>query len=104
MINRTNTQSIILNLELNNSYKITYWKLNALLLEYCETLGINIPHYCYHKNLSISGNCRICLVELKNYLKSIVSCATSAKACLNNGEIYLNSPLVKKAIKNKSCF
>ena len=37
-----------------------------LLIEYCETLGINIPHYCYHKNLSISGNCRMCLVELKN--------------------------------------
>jgi len=70
------------------------------LIEYCETIGIDIPHYCYHKNLSISGNCRMCLVELKNSPKPVVSCAMSAKACLNNGEIYTNSPLVKKAREN----
>jgi NADH-quinone oxidoreductase chain G len=77
-----------------------YWKYNAPLIEYCETLGINIPHYCYHKNLSISGNCRMCLVELKNSPKPIVSCSMSAKSCLNNGEVYTNSPLVKKAREN----
>ena len=40
-----------------------YWKHNAPLIEYCETIGINIPHYCYHKSLSISGNCRMCLLN-----------------------------------------
>merc|ERR1712127_1140093 len=58
------------------------------------------PHYCYHKNLSISGNCRMCLVELKNSPKPVVSCAMSAKSCLNNNEVYTNSPLVKKAREN----
>ena len=71
-------------LEFQSNQKKDYWKLNAPLIEYCETLGINIPHYCYHKNLSISGNCRMCLVELKNSPKPVVSCALSAKSCLNN--------------------
>ena len=76
------------------------WKQNTPLIEYCETLGITIPHYCYHKSLSISGNCRMCLIELKKSPKPVVSCAMSAKSCLNNGEIYTNSPLVKKAREN----
>lgn len=87
-------------LEFNSNSKTNFWKHNAPLIEYCETLGITIPHYCYHKNLSISGNCRMCLIELKNSPKPIVSCAMSAKACLANNEIYTNSPLVKKAREN----
>lgn len=87
-------------LEFQSNHKNDYWKHNAPLIEYCETLGINIPHYCYHKSLSISGNCRMCLVELKNSPKPIVSCAMSAKSCLNNSEIFTNSPLVKKAREN----
>ena len=87
-------------LEFQNTYKKDYWKQNAPLIEYCETVGVEIPHYCYHKNLSISGNCRMCLVELKNAPKPIVSCAMSAKSCLNNSEIFTNSPLVKKAREN----
>ncbi len=87
-------------LEFQSNHKNDYWKQNAPLIEYCETIGINIPHYCYHKSLSISGNCRMCLVELKNSPKPIVSCAMSAKSCLNNSEIFTNSPLVKKAREN----
>lgn len=87
-------------LEFNSNSKKNYWKHNAPLIEYCETLGINIPHYCYHKNLSISGNCRMCLIELKNSPKPVVSCAMSAKSCLNNNEVFTNSPLVKKAREN----
>ena len=87
-------------LEFQSKQKSNLWKQNAPLIEYCETIGINIPHYCYHKSLSISGNCRMCLVELKNSPKPIVSCAMSAKSCLNNSEVYTNSPLVKKAREN----
>lgn len=77
------------------------WKLNAPLIEYCETIGVSIPHYCYHKNLSISGNCRMCLIELKKSPKPIVSCAMDAKSSLAaNTEIHTNSPLVKKAREN----
>jgi len=42
----------------------------------------------------------MCLVELKNSPKPIVSCAMSAKSCLANGVIYTNSSLVKKAREN----
>jgi len=86
--------------EFKNNLNNNFWKQNTPLIEYCETLGVNIPHYCYHKNLSISGNCRMCLVELKNSPKPIVSCAMNAKSCLANGDIYTNSSLVKKAREN----
>ena len=87
-------------LEFRNDLNHSFWKQNVPLIEYCETLGINIPHYCYHKNLSISGNCRMCLIELKNSPKPIVSCAMNAKSCLANGDIFTNSSLVKKAREN----
>ena len=77
------------------------WKTNAPLIEYCENLGIEIPHYCYHKDLSIAGNCRMCLIELKKSPKPVVSCALNAKSTLaSNSEIFTNSPLVKKAREN----
>jgi NADH-quinone oxidoreductase subunit G len=87
-------------LEFKNNSNDNFWKQNTPLIEYCETLGINIPHYCYHKGLSISGNCRMCLIELKNSPKPIVSCAMNANSCLANGDIYTNSSLVKKAREN----
>jgi len=41
------------------------------LIAYLIANGISIPHYCYHNDLSIAGNCRVCLVEIKNYKKRI---------------------------------
>lgn len=71
------------------------------LIAYLIANGISIPHYCYHNDLSIAGNCRVCLVELKNSMKPIVSCATTAKAALsNNSNMYHDSALVKKAREN----
>jgi NADH dehydrogenase/NADH:ubiquinone oxidoreductase subunit G len=70
------------------------------LLAYLLSNGIAIPHYCYHNNLSIAGNCRICIVELKNAMKPIVSCATNAKAVIENSVVYHDSALVKKAREN----
>ena len=42
----------------------------------------------------------MCLIELKGSPKPVVSCAMSAKSCLNNAEVFTNSPLVKKAREN----
>ena len=50
------------------------------LIAYLIANGISVPHYCYHNDLSIAGNCRVCLVELKNSMKPVVSCATNARA------------------------
>lgn len=70
------------------------------LITYLITNGISIPHYCYHNDLSIAGNCRVCIVELKNSMKPIVSCATNINSALFNTEIYHDSALIKKAREN----
>ena len=70
------------------------------LISYLIANGISIPHYCYHNDLSIAGNCRVCLIELKNSMKPIVSCATSASTVLYNNNMYYDSALVKKAREN----
>jgi len=46
------------------------------LLEAARSVGIEIPHYCYHPGLSIAGNCRMCLVEIEKIPKLQPSCAT----------------------------
>src|ERR1700744_2470299 len=54
-----------------------------------------IPRFCYHERLSIAGNCRMCLVEVKpGRPKPQASCALPAA---DNQEIFPNSPMVKKA-------
>jgi len=40
--------------------------------------GIDIPHFCWHPSLSVSGNCRVCLVEIEKMPKLVISCATLA--------------------------
>ncbi|MEO1160038.1 MAG: 2Fe-2S iron-sulfur cluster-binding protein, partial [Pseudomonadota bacterium] len=35
------------------------------LIQACEAAGAEIPRFCYHERLSIAGNCRMCLVEVK---------------------------------------
>ena len=77
-----------------NNIKINYIPNNRSIIEYCENLGIDIPHYCYHPDLSIAGNCRMCLIEVKNSPKPVISCAMSV---LNKMEIFTDSPLVKKS-------
>lgn len=77
-----------------NNLKINNLHNNKSIIEYCENIGINIPHYCYHPNLSIAGNCRMCLIEVKNSPKPVIACSMSI---LNKMEIYTDSPLVKKA-------
>jgi NADH dehydrogenase/NADH:ubiquinone oxidoreductase subunit G len=70
------------------------------LIAYLISSGLSIPHYCYHNELSIVGNCRVCLVEFNKLNKPLVSCTTSAKTVLHDNFIYYDSPLVKKAREN----
>ena len=41
----------------------------------CHQNGIDVPHYCYHPDLSIAGNCRICMVGVKGLPRPVVACA-----------------------------
>ena len=72
------------------------------LLQACEQAGREIPRFCYHERLSIAGNCRMCLVEVKGMPKLAASCAMGVND-LRPGpegqppEILTNSPPVEKA-------
>jgi len=67
----------------------------ATVLQACEAAGKEIPRFCYHERLSIAGNCRMCLVEVKpGPPKPQASCALPAA---ENQEIFTQSPMVKKA-------
>ena len=51
---------------------------NSTVMEAANRLGIYIPHFCYHKKLSIAANCRMCLVQVEKAPKSLPACATPA--------------------------
>jgi len=72
------------------------------LLQACEAAGAEIPRFCYHERLSIAGNCRMCLVEVKGGPKPVASCAWGVRDCRPGPkgeppEILTRSPMVKKA-------
>jgi len=48
----------------------------ATVMDAAHALGIFIPHFCYHKKLSIAANCRMCLVEVEKAPKPLPACAT----------------------------
>jgi NADH-quinone oxidoreductase subunit G len=48
----------------------------ATVMDAANALGIAIPHFCYHKKLSIAANCRMCLVEVEKAPKPLPACAT----------------------------
>jgi len=87
-------------IDINNKNQIKNLDNKLSLIAYLINKGITIPHYCYHNDLSIAGNCRVCLVELKNSPKPVVSCAITAKSCLLNNSVYYDSVLLKKAREN----
>jgi len=72
-------------------------KPRIAIIEACQLIGIKLPRFCYHELLSISGNCRMCLVEVDTIEKPIASCATEAK---NGMEIFIENAFVKKAREN----
>src|SRR3990172_4605642 len=53
------------------------------ILDAAQANGIEIPHYCYHPALEIAGSCRMCLVEVDNSPKLVLSCSTEAKDGMN---------------------
>ena len=65
------------------------------VLQVAELAGEEIPRFCYHERLSIAGNCRMCLVEVKpGPPKPQASCALPAA---EGQEIFTKTPMVKKA-------
>src|SRR5260221_665009 len=72
------------------------------LLRPCEAAGADIPRFCSQERLSIAGNCRMCLVELKGSPKPVASCAWGVRDCRPGPkgeppEVFTKTPMVRKA-------
>jgi NADH-quinone oxidoreductase chain G len=67
---------------------------NSTVLQACDSLGIDIPRFCFHERLLIAGNCRMCLVEIEKSPKPVASCTLPVAEGM---KIFTKTPLVKKA-------
>jgi NADH-quinone oxidoreductase subunit G len=75
---------------------------NATLLQVCESVGAEIPRFCYHERLSVAGNCRMCLVEWVGAPKPQASCALQVRDIPPNrdgtpAKINTNSEIARRA-------
>jgi len=52
----------------------------SMVMHAANALGIYVPHFCYHKKLSIAANCRMCLVDVEKAPKPLPACATPVSA------------------------
>jgi NADH-quinone oxidoreductase subunit G len=64
------------------------------VMQACESAGIEIPHFCFHKRLKIAGNCRMCLVDIEKSPKPVASCSMPASEGMI---VHTNSARVLKA-------
>lgn len=64
--------------ELTIDGKIVEVPEGSMVMHAAHKLGVYVPHFCYHKKLSIAANCRMCLVEVEKAPKALPACATPA--------------------------
>jgi NADH-quinone oxidoreductase subunit G len=67
-----------------------------MLIEVADAAGIVIPRFCYHKKLSVSANCRMCLVEVEKAPKLQPACATPV---MDGMKVFTHSPKALAAQK-----
>ena len=68
----------------------------STVMDAAHSLGIYIPHFCYHKKLSIAANCRMCLVQVEKAPKPMPACATPVA---NGMKVFTNSEMAVNAQK-----
>jgi NADH-quinone oxidoreductase subunit G len=68
----------------------------STVMDAASQLGIYIPHFCYHKKLSIAANCRMCLVQVEKAPKPLPACATPVT---NGMKVFTHSELAVTAQK-----
>ena len=64
----------MLNLEIDG--KAVQVPNGSTVMDAAVKLGVYVPHFCYHKKLSIAANCRMCLVQVEKAPKPLPACAT----------------------------
>ena len=69
---------------------------NSMIMDATNKLGIYVPHFCYHKKLSIAANCRMCLVQVEKAPKPLPACATPVTEGM---KVYTHSDAAIKAQK-----
>lgn len=78
-----------------NDFNYTY-NNKLTLIQACIKNQIDIPRFCYHEQLSIAGNCRMCLVEDLKQLKPLASCAIN----ITNGMTICTNTIKVKNLVN----
>ncbi len=68
----------------------------TMVIAAAHAAGIYIPHFCYHKKLSIAANCRMCLVQIEKAPKPMPACATPVSEGM---KVYTTSEMAIKAQK-----
>ena len=76
--------------------KMVETRKGSMVIEAAQQAGIYIPHFCYHKKLSIAANCRMCLVEVEKAPKPLPACATPAT---DGMKVHTHSEMAVKAQK-----
>ncbi|WP_397474416.1 NADH-quinone oxidoreductase subunit NuoG [Pusillimonas sp.] len=69
----------------------------SMVMHAAHKLGLYVPHFCYHKKLSIAANCRMCLVEVEKAPKPMPACATPAT---NGMVVHISSEIAVAAQKS----
>ncbi len=72
-------------------------KKGTSILEAAKKVSVRIPTLCYHEDLCIAGNCRVCVVEVDGHRNLVASCATP---CEQDMVIKTNTPKVRTARKD----
>ena len=82
----------MINVEIDG--KLVETERGSTVLDAAYKAGIHIPHFCYHKKLSIAASCRMCLVEVEKAPKPLPACATPAA---DGMKVHTHSKMAVKA-------
>jgi NADH-quinone oxidoreductase subunit G len=66
----------------------------STVMDATNKLGVYVPHFCYHRKLSIAANCRMCLVEVEKAPKPLPACATPVS---DGMKVWTHSKVAKDA-------
>ncbi|KFB68674.1 NADH-quinone oxidoreductase subunit NuoG [Candidatus Accumulibacter vicinus] len=83
-------------MEIEIDGKIAQVPDGSTIMDAAQQVGAYIPHFCYHKKLSIAANCRMCLVQVEKAPKPLPACATPVT---NGMKVFTHSELAVKAQK-----
>ena len=84
----------MINIEIDG--KLVETERGSTVMDAAHKAGVYIPHFCYHKKLSIAANCRMCLVEVEKAPKPMPACATPAAPGM---KVHTHSEMAVKAQK-----